>query len=87
MRLFLFGYGFSGRALARRLKARGWAVAATFRDAAGAARIAADGVEAVDLSDRAALVRALAATRALLITAPPGPEGCPGLNALVGPVA
>lgn len=87
MRLFLFGYGFSGRALARRLKARGWTVAATFRDAAGAARIAADGVEAVDLSDRAALVRALAATRALLITAPPGPEGCPGLNALVGPLA
>lgn len=87
MRLFLFGYGFSGRALARRLKARGWAVAATHRDAAGAARIAADGVEAVDLSDRADLVRALAATRALLITAPPGPEGCPGLNALVGPLA
>lgn len=87
MRLFLFGYGFSGRALARRLKPKGWQVAATFRDAKGAARIAADGVEPIDLSDRAALVRALAVTRALLVTAPPGPDGCPGLNSLVGPLA
>jgi nucleoside-diphosphate-sugar epimerase len=87
MRLFLFGYGFSGRALARRLAAKGWQVAATHRDAEGAARIAADGAEPVDLADRAALVRALAKTQALLVTAPPGPEGCPGLNALVGPMA
>lgn len=62
-------------------------VAATFRTADGAARIAADGAEPVDLSDRAALVRALATTRALLVTAPPGPDGCPGLNSLVGPLA
>lgn len=41
----------------------------------------------MDLSDRAALVRALATTRALLVTAPPGPDGCPGLNSLVGPLA
>lgn len=87
MRLFLFGYGFSARALARRLGAKGWEAAASFRDAAGAARIVADGVTPVDLSDRAALVRALATTQALLVTAPPGPEGCPGLNALAGPLA
>jgi nucleoside-diphosphate-sugar epimerase len=87
MRLFLFGYGFSGQALARRLKPQGWEVVASFRDAEAAARIAADGVRPVDLSDRAALVQALAATRALLVTAPPGPDGCPGLNALVGPLA
>jgi len=86
-RLFLFGYGFSGRALARRMRAKGWRIAATFRDPAAAARIAADGVEPVDLSDRAALVRALADVQALLVTAPPGPEGCPALNALVGPMA
>jgi nucleoside-diphosphate-sugar epimerase len=87
MRLFLFGYGFSGRALARRLAAKGWDVAATHRDAEGAARIAADGFEPLDLADRPALVRALTRTQALLITAPPGPDGCPGLNTLVGPMA
>ncbi|MBW8816226.1 MAG: SDR family oxidoreductase [Caulobacterales bacterium] len=87
MRLFLFGYGFSGRALARRLAAKGWQVAATHRDVEGAGRIAADGAQPVDLADRAALVRALAQTQALLVTAPPGPDGCPGLNALVGPMA
>jgi nucleoside-diphosphate-sugar epimerase len=87
MRLFLFGYGFSGQALARRLKPQGWEVVATFRDAETAARIAADGAQPVALSDRAALVQALTSTQALLVTAPPGPDGCPGLNALVGPLA
>ena len=87
MRLLIFGYGFSGRALARRLAAKGWGVAATHRDARGAARIAADGFEPIDLSDRPALVRALPGVQALLVTAPPGPDGCPGLNTLVGPMA
>jgi len=87
MRLFLFGYGFSGRALARRLKPRGWDIVATFRDPDAATRMAADGVQPIDLRDRAALVQALAATKALLVTAPPGPDGCPALNALVGPMA
>jgi len=87
LRLFLFGYGFAGRALARRLAARGWEVAATHRDAQGAAQIAADGFEPLDVADRPTLVRALGRTQALLTTAPPGPDGCPGLNALVGPMA
>ena len=87
MRLLIFGYGFSGRALARRMVVRGWDVAATHRDAEGAQRIAADGLSAVDLADRDALTAALAQTQALLITAPPGPQGCPGLNTLVGPLA
>lgn len=87
MRLLIFGYGFSGRAFARRMAAGGWQVAATCRDAAGRARIEADGFQAIDVADRPALVEALRTTRALLVTAPPGPEGCPGLNALVGPLA
>jgi nucleoside-diphosphate-sugar epimerase len=87
MRLFLFGYGFSGRALAQRLARKGWQVAATHRDTEGSARIAADGFTPVDLGDRPVLARALAETQALLVTAPPGPDGCPGLNALVGPMA
>jgi len=85
--LFLFGYGFSGQALARRLAARGWTVSATHRDAESAARIAADGHTPVDLGDRGAVIGALRRTQALLVTAPPGPQGCPGLNSLVGPMA
>lgn len=86
-RLFIFGYGFSGRAMARRMAAKGCEVVATYRDADGAARIAGDGVTGVDLHDRGALAEALSDARALLITAPPGPQGCPGLNTLVGPLA
>jgi nucleoside-diphosphate-sugar epimerase len=85
--LFLFGYGFSGQALARRLAAKGWSVAATHRDPEGAARIAADGHTPIDLGDRDAVTEALGHTQALLVTAPPGSQGCPGLNNLVGPLA
>ncbi len=87
MRFLVFGYGFSGRVLARRMASQGWTVAATFRDAAGRGRIEADGFEAIEAGDREALSRALAETRAILVTAPPGPEGCPGLNALVPAMA
>jgi nucleoside-diphosphate-sugar epimerase len=86
-RLFLFGYGFSGRALARRLTREGWGFAATGRTPEARALIETEGGLAVDPSDRPALVAALAEIQALLITAPPGPEGCPGLNTLVGPMA
>lgn len=87
MRLLVFGYGYSGRALARRLGAEGWTVAATHRDAEGAAAIVADGFDPVALNDRPALTAALSETRALLVTAPPGADGCPGLNALVPAMA
>lgn len=86
-RLLIFGYGFSGRALARRMMSEGWDAAATFRDPAARAGIAAEGVEPIDLADRDALTEVLGRTRALLVTAPPGPQGCPGLNTLVGPLA
>ena len=87
MRLLILGYGFSGRALARRMAGQGWEVFATHRDEDAAQRIRADGYAPVDLGDRTALTAALAGTRALLVTAPPGPQGCPGLNSLVGPLA
>ena len=85
--LFLFGYGFSGQALARRLSAKGWTVSATHRNDATAARIAANGHTPIDLGDRDAVTDALGEARALLATAPPGSQGCPGLNNLVGPMA
>lgn len=85
MHLFVFGYGFSGRALARRLQAQGWTVAASHRGPPDP--LVADGVTPVHVEDRDGLARALSATQALLVTAPPGAEGCPGLNTLVPALA
>ncbi len=85
MKLFVYGYGFAAQALRRRLSPRGWTVAATYRT--DDATLIADGVRPVQADDRAAIVRELADTQAVLITAPPGPEGCPGLQALVPALA
>lgn len=82
MRLLIFGYGFSGRVLARRLAAEGWSVGATFRTAEGRSRIEDDGFDAINAGDPAGLAASLATARALLITPPPGPDGCPALAAL-----
>ena len=69
------------------MAADGWTVSAIHRRPEAAAQIAALGVEPVRADDRPALVRVLADTDSLLVTAPPGPAGCPGLNALAGPLA
>jgi nucleoside-diphosphate-sugar epimerase len=83
VRLFAFGYGFAAQALARRLRPKGWTVAASARRPEDADRLAGQGVEPVLLGDAKRLADTLAQTRAVLISAPPGPEGCPGLRALV----
>jgi nucleoside-diphosphate-sugar epimerase len=85
LKLFLFGYGFAGRALARRLAAKGWSVAATYRQ--DPAPLAADGVTALHVHDQGRIADELADTQALLVTAPPTPEGCLGLAALVPALA
>ncbi len=87
MRLFVYGYGFAGRALATRLAAKGWSISATYRDAASAAQMAADGIDPVPAHDRGAVAARLADTQAILITTPPGPEGCPALQVLVPALA
>ena len=81
MRLFVFGYGFSARALGRRLAPGGWTISATARTPEASEAIAAEGVSPVSLQDPDALRDALAAADALLITAPPGASGCPALAA------
>ena len=73
-RLFCFGLGYSGRALARRLLAEGWRVAGTSRDRAG---LAALGIEAVPFD--ALSERDLAGTTHLLSTVPPDEIGDPVL--------
>jgi nucleoside-diphosphate-sugar epimerase len=87
LRLFVFGYGYTARALAKRLAPQGWTVTATLRDPADAARLAAEGVATVRLDDPDALAEALAGAQALLVTAPPDAGGCPGLRALVPQLA
>lgn len=82
-RLFIFGYGFSGAALARRLKGEGWSVAATHRRPEDADRLRADGVSPVAMDDPAAMAKATAEAEAVLVTAPPDAHGCPGLRTLV----
>lgn len=84
MRLFIFGYGFTGRALTRLMKPLGWEVAATYRAEADADRLALDGVRPVALASADLVGSSAAQAHAILITAPPGSAGCPALP-LVAP--
>lgn len=84
MKLFVFGYGYSGHALAKRLACP---VVATARNEEQAGKLRAEGVTPVDPSDRKAVAAALTDVTAILVTAPPGDHGCPGLSALVPALA
>ena len=77
-RLFCFGLGYSGRALARELLAQGWRVAGTSRSAAGVAALAALGVEAFRFDELPE--DALAGTSHLLSSVPPDAGGDPVLG-------
>lgn len=78
MRLLIFGLGYVGQAFARRLGGKGWSVAATYRTEPGPA-FAEFGVEPLSLIEAAG---AAATADAVLITAAPDDDGCPGLAAL-----
>jgi nucleoside-diphosphate-sugar epimerase len=87
LHLLIFGFGFSGRTLASRLMAKGWSVAATVRKAENREAAEAMGVRPVDPADSEVMARAAGEARAILVTAPPGPRGCPGLEALAPAIA
>lgn len=87
MRLFTFGYGFSAAALGARLKAEGWSLAASHRRPEDGQRLAGLGVEPVSVHDLQGLADQLKAADAVLVTAAPDAEGCPGLRALVPAMA
>ena len=87
MRLLVYGYGFVGRATARRMAAQGWDVAATWRDPEAAKAMRAEGVEPLLAEDKQAIAERLADVQAVLVTPPPGPEGCPALQVLVPALA
>jgi nucleoside-diphosphate-sugar epimerase len=87
VRLFIYGYGFVGRALARRMRAKGWDVSATYRTPADGEAMRAEGVDAVAAEDKDAIAARLSDVQAVLVTPPPGPEGCPALQVLVPALA
>ena len=68
MRLFVFGLGYTGQALARRLRGEGWHVAGTGRDGT------------VDFDDVAAVGRELATATHILSSVPPADERDPVLE-------
>jgi nucleoside-diphosphate-sugar epimerase len=87
LNLLVFGFGYTGKALARRLLAKGWTVAATARKAEDRAAAEAAGVQPVDPADPAAMAEAAGRADAILVTAPPDETGCPGLAALAPAIA
>jgi nucleoside-diphosphate-sugar epimerase len=87
LRLFVFGLGYVGEAFASALRARGWEIAASARDAAQADALRARGIASADPADRDAMAAALAGVNAILVTSPPGPDGCPALEAIIPALA
>ena len=80
--LLVFGGGWLGRAVGREALRRGGRAILTSRDAARRQRLVADGFEALDPDDATALAGAVGAASAILVSAPPEADGCPGLRAL-----
>lgn len=80
--LLVFGGGYLGRAAALEAIRRGRGAVATSRDPDRRAALTAEGIEAVDPTDAETLSAAVRRARAILITAPPEPAGCPGLGRL-----
>jgi nucleoside-diphosphate-sugar epimerase len=85
--LFIYGLGFSGQALARRMQAKGWAVSATARSQDKVAVLTGLNITPVNPADTDAMAAAMGRAKAILITAPPGPDGCPALQQIVPALA
>jgi nucleoside-diphosphate-sugar epimerase len=85
--LLIFGFGYSGKVLARRMMAGGWGVTATVRRAEARAQAEAMGVTPIDPADPAALAGAAGQAKAILVTAAPTERGCPGLAVLAPAIA
>lgn len=83
LKLLVFGGGWLGQAAAREARRRGGDAVLTSRDAQRRSALAAEGFGTADPDDAAALDAAVAAATAILVTAPPGPGGCPGLQRLI----
>jgi len=85
--VLVFGCGYLGSAFALRMLAEGRSVTATARSDQRRSACAGLGAPTVDPEDREALIAALDGVEAILVTAPPDEDGCPGLRALVPALA
>src|SRR4051812_14765759 len=81
-KFFIFGLGYVGGAFAKTLLGQGWSGVATARNSQTWEEVKAAGLQPVDPDDAQAVTWAVRDADAILITAPPGPGGCPGLAAL-----
>ncbi|MEJ6789031.1 SDR family NAD(P)-dependent oxidoreductase [Brevundimonas sp. BR2-1] len=80
--LLVFGGGWLGQAAAREAVRRGGRAILTSRDPETRDTLMTEGFVAIDPADAAALTAAVARASSILVTAPPEPNGCPGLKAL-----
>ncbi len=80
--LLVFGGGWLGLAAAREAVRRGGKATLTSRDPHRRDALASEGFHAYDPDDDEALDRDVLETPAILVTAPPEPDGCPGLKRL-----
>ena len=80
-KIFCFGYGYTASHLAARLQKNRWSVAGTTRNADKAARMKAAGVTPHIWEGGDVPAPWLDGVNALLVSAAPGEEGCPALNA------
>lgn len=87
MNVLVFGCGYLGSAFAARRLAEGDEVIVTARRPDNNGKPRARGFTEVDLGDGNALAAAAGLTDAILVTAPPDEDGCPGLRALVPALA
>ena len=85
-KLLIFGGGWLGQAAAREAVRRGGRAALTSRDPETRKRLEADGFAALDPADDRALDRTVGEANAILVTAPPESDGCPGLKRLIAAV-
>lgn len=81
--LLVFGGGWLGQAAAREAVRRGGGATLTSRDPDTRRALTAEGFAALDPADDAALDAAVGEATAILVTAPPETDGCPGLKRLV----
>lgn len=79
--MLLLGYGYVARRLAARLIAGEWRVAGTFRDPSRIEAIEAAGVEPVAWDAGGLAPGAFDNASSVLISTPPGDDGCPALVA------
>jgi len=84
MRLLIFGFGFTGAALAKRLQPKGWTLSGTSRRPEQRSALSAIGIEGVNPDDSGEVWAAAQAADAILVAAPPSDGGCPGWAALQG---